>query len=162
MSGIFTLMLAICSGVKGFGFWLWVKKNLSPSFNALNLKDWKNLISFDGWIYPYITIIFLYVPTCWPIMHANVAPTWAPLRGVSAIPAEKRSMSAGELYRVDSVFHKSLGISLGGLSQEQALGMPHTSLWNEIIFVIIRYKVSHVLTNIVRMQSLSIPMWPQN
>lgn len=61
-------------------------------------------------------------------MQANVGPTCAPLRGVSASPAENRSMSLGAPYNVDSFCHKFAGISDGGEPHEQASGNPHAFL----------------------------------
>ena len=61
-------------------------------------------------------------------MQANVGPTSAPLSLSSANPAEKRSMSLGAAYRIESFCHKFVGISAGGEFQEQALGMPQNSL----------------------------------
>ena len=62
-------------------------------------------------------------------MHANVGPTCAPGRRVSANPAEKRSMSEGASYNCESLVHRWDGISGGEEPQEHALGMPHSSLW---------------------------------
>ena len=61
-------------------------------------------------------------------MQANVGPTWAPLRGVSASPAVNRSMSRGAPYKLESFCHKLAGISEGGESHEHASGSPHTFL----------------------------------
>ena len=62
-------------------------------------------------------------------MHANVGPTCAPGRRVSANPAEKRSMSEGASYNCESLVHRWDGISGGEEPQEQYLGMPQNSLW---------------------------------
>ena len=61
-------------------------------------------------------------------MQANVGPTWAPGRRVSARPAENRSMSLGASYRVENLAHKCGEISSGGELHEHAFGMPHISL----------------------------------
>ena len=61
-------------------------------------------------------------------MQAKVGPTCAPARGVSASPAEKRSISLGASYRADSLSHKAAEISEGGELQEQAFDIPHDSL----------------------------------
>ncbi len=61
---------------------------------------------------------------CLLMRQLKVLPTTPPKAGLSAMPAVKRSMSFGWLYRVERICHWSAEISAGGLSHEHARGRP--------------------------------------